>query len=546
MDICEKYGTCPGGLDSAEAERRRTLYGDNVTEKRKAPSLARRMARQLKDPMLIILLGAAAVGLALAIADFSAQALVEPLLIIGIALANALVSALQERGAQRSLDALENLSAVMCKVRRDGKEIVADARTLVPGDIVLLHAGDIVPADCVLIGAHSLESEESMLTGESVPVSKSEGDRVFSGSKVLTGKGTAVVDKTGMSTEMGRIAALLNAEGERPTPLQSKLKKLSEQLGVLSLVICFVVFALGLAGIFVLGNRELTPLMLLTTAIALAVSALPEGLPTTVTMVLSSGMRKLVARRAIVRKLPAVETLGSVSVICTDKTGTLTEGRMTVTEYTDRRTLELAALCTDNASDPTDAALMDVPRPEAVRLSLTPFDNVSRKMSVTVNVGGKILEITKGAPESVYPPAAEAAAALEERGLRVLAVACRELRSPDDLRGGRQTFVGLVGLSDPPRPEAAEAVRKCKSAGIRPVMLTGDGAGAARSVAAAVGLDAERVLLGRDIEHMSDEELKEALKSTSVFARVTPSDKLRIVKLFRSMGEVVGVTGDGV
>lgn len=522
------------------------LYGDNVTEKRKAPSLARRMARQLKDPMLIILLGAAAVGLALAIADFSAQALVEPLLIIGIALANALVSALQERGAQRSLDALENLSAVLCKVRRDGKEIVADARTLVPGDIVSLHAGDIVPADCVLIGAHSLESEESMLTGESVPVSKSEGDRVFSGSKVLTGKGTAVVDKTGMSTEMGRIAALLNAEGERPTPLQSKLKKLSEQLGVLSLVICFVVFALGLAGIFVLGNRELTPLMLLTTAIALAVSALPEGLPTTVTMVLSSGMRKLVARRAIVRKLPAVETLGSVSVICTDKTGTLTEGRMTVTEYTDRRTLELAALCTDNASDPTDAALMDVPRPEAVRLSLTPFDNVSRKMSVTVNVGGKILEITKGAPEIVYPPAAESAAALEERGLRVLAVACRELRSPDDLRGGRQTFVGLVGLSDPPRPEAAEAVKKCKSAGIRPVMLTGDGAGAARSVAAAVGLDAERVLLGRDIEHMSDEELKEALKSTSVFARVTPSDKLRIVKLFRSMGEVVGVTGDGV
>ena len=185
------------------------LYGDNVTEKRKAPSLARRMARQLKDPMLIILLGAAAVGLALAIADFSAQALVEPLLIIGIALANALVSALQERGAQRSLDALENLSAVMCKVRRDGKEIVADARTLVPGDIVSLHAGDIVPADCVLIGAHSLESEESMLTGESVPVSKSEGDRVFSGSKVLTGKGTAVVDKTGMSTEMGRIACLL-------------------------------------------------------------------------------------------------------------------------------------------------------------------------------------------------------------------------------------------------------------------------------------------------------------------------------------------------
>lgn len=535
------------GLDEAEAERRRGLYGENVLERKKRPSLVKRLFCQLKDPMLIILLGAAVVGLALAIADFSPEALFEPLLIIGIVAVNALLSALQERGAQRSLDALEDMGAATCRVRRDGKEFTADARTLVPGDIVLLHAGDVVPADCVLTDAHSLSGEEGMLTGESAPVAKSEGDRMFSGCRVLTGSGTAVVDKTGMSTEMGRIAALLGGEGERPTPLQSKLKKLSEQLGILSLVICLAVFALGLAGIYVLGNSELTPLALLTTAIALAVSALPEGLPTTVTMVLSAGMRKLVGKKAIVRKLPAVETLGSVSVICTDKTGTLTTGHMTVTEYTDERTLELAALCTDNASDPTDAAILERrPRPEAARLSLIPFDNAKRSMTVVVNYRGILLEITKGAAESVYPPAAADAARMEERGLRVLAVTCRALRSPSDLGGGMHSFVGLIGLSDPPRPEAAAAVGKCMSAGIRPVMLTGDGANAAKAVARAIGINADEALTGRQIERMTDEELSEKLKTVSVFARVTPSDKLRIVKLFRAAGEVVGVTGDGV
>lgn len=547
MNICEKYGTCPNGLDDEEAERRRGLYGENVLAKKKPPSLALRFARQLKDPMLIILLGASAVGLALAIADFTAEALFEPLLIFGIVMMNALLSALQERSAQRSLDALEELGATMCKVRRAGEERTMDSRLLVPGDVVMLHAGDVVPADCILTDAHSLSCEESMLTGESAPVTKSETNEIYSGSRVLTGSGTAVVDKTGMSTEMGRIAALLDSASERPTPLQTKLKKLSEQLGVLSLIICFVVFALGLAGIYVLGNRELSAMTLLTTAVALAVSALPEGLPTTVTMVLSAGMRKLVSRKAVVRKLPAVETLGSVSVICTDKTGTLTTGRMRVTEYTDERTLELASLCTDNASDPTDAALLEChPRPDALRLSITPFDNTVRRMSVVVRYGGDLLEITKGAAESVYPAASKAAEQMEARGLRVLAVAYRRLRSPADLGCGEQIFSGLIGLSDPPREEAAAAVGKCMSAGIRPIMLTGDGAGAARVAAEAIGIDAREVLTGRCIERMSDDQLRHKLKSVCVFARVTPSDKLRIVQLLQSMGEVVGVTGDGV
>lgn len=547
MDICEKYGTCQSGLDDAEAERRRGLYGENVLQKKKPPSLARRFVRQLKDPMLIILLGAAAVGLVLAATDFTPSALFEPLLITGIVAMNALLSAVQERSAQRSLDALGIMSATKCKVRREGKERIIDARELVPGDVVLLHAGDVVPADCVLTEAHSLSGEESMLTGESIPVSKSEGDTVYSGCRIITGSGCAVADATGMSTEMGRIAALLDGTSERLTPLQEKLKKLSEQLGVISLVICFVVFALGLAGIYILGNRELTVMTLLMTAVALAVSALPEGLPTTVTLVLSSGMRRLVAKKAVVRKLPAVETLGSVSVICTDKTGTLTTGKMTVTEYTDERTLTLAALCTDNASDPTDAAILErMPRPDCVRLSVTPFDNTVRRMTVVVRYCGQLLEINKGAAESVCRGATDAAAVMEKRGLRVLAVTYRVLRSPDDLGGGEASFAGLIGLSDPPRPEAAEAVAKCVSAGIRPIMLTGDGAGAARSTALAVGLNAEEVLTGADIERMTDDELTKKLKTVSVFARVTPSDKLRIVKLLRAAGEVVGVTGDGV
>ncbi len=547
MDICEKYGTCQSGLDDAEAERRRGLYGENVLQKKKPPSLARRFVRQLKDPMLIILLGAAAVGLVLAAMDFTPSALFEPLLITSIVAMNALLSALQERSAQRSLDALGIMSATKCKVRREGKERIIDARELVPGDVVLLHAGDVVPADCVLTEAHSLSGEESMLTGESIPVSKSEGDTVYSGCRIITGSGCAVADATGMSTEMGRIAALLDGASERYTPLQEKLKKLSEQLGVISLVICFVVFALGLAGIYILGNRELTVMTLLMTAVALAVSALPEGLPTTVTLVLSAGMKRLVAKKAVVRKLPAVETLGSVSVICTDKTGTLTTGKMTVTEYTDERTLTLAALCTDNASDPTDAAILErMPRPDCVRLSVTPFDNTVRRMTVVVRYCGQLLEINKGAAESVCRGATDAAAVMEKRGLRVLAVTYRVLRSPDDLGGGEATFAGLIGLSDPPRPEAAEAVAKCVSAGIRPIMLTGDGAGAARSTALAVGLNAEEVLTGADIERMTDDELTKKLKTVSVFARVTPSDKLRVVKLLRAAGEVGGVTGDGV
>lgn len=556
MDVCEKYGTCTNGLSREEAERRIELYGKNQLTRAKPKPFILRFLAQMKDAMLIILMVAAVVGLVLACLDFSVGALFEPLLIFLIVFANALLAALQERNAERSLAALESLSASTCKVRRDGEDIVIDSALLTPGDLVLFHAGDVIPADCTLISAHSLQAEESLLTGESVPVHKKEGDRMYSGCSVTTGRGVGVVEKTGDNTEMGRIAALLKNHGERLTPLQEKLKKLSEQLGLISLIICCVIFVIGLLGIYVFHNSELTNMTLFMTAIALAVSALPEGLPTTVTLVLSAGTRRMVKNRAIVKKLPAVETLGSVSVICTDKTGTLTTGKMTVTEtFSPSRSdvIALAAMCTDNATDPTDAAILeaDCSRTQATRLSVEPFDNIKRMMSVRVSYRGRVLEIVKGAFESVAAICGDrrAEAKAEEmsgRGLRVIAVGVREIGSPSDLRGGKMQFVGLIGMSDPPREEVRSAIEKCRRAGIRPVMLTGDGVGAARAVARELGMPCETVLTGGELEKLGDKELNLILKDVSVFARVTPSDKLRIVKAFQSMSEVVGVTGDGV
>lgn len=555
MDVCEKYGTCKNGLSNEEAERRLELYGKNVLTRKKPKPLFLRFLAQMKDAMLIILMAAAIVSLVLACLDFSVGALFEPLLIFLIVFANALIAALQERGAERSLAALESMTAIKCKVRRDGEERVLDASLLTPGDLIVLHAGDVIPADCTLITAHALSSEESLLTGESIPVAKAENDRLYSGCSVVTGRGVAIVEKTGDNTEMGRIAALLKAHGERLTPLQEKLKKLSEQLGIISLVICLVIFVIGILGIYVFGVTELTNMTLFMTAIALAVSALPEGLPTTVTLVLSAGTRRMVKNRAVVKKLPAVETLGSVSVICTDKTGTLTTGKMTVTEsvaFEPCDVVSLASMCTDNATDPTDAAILaaDCGKTQAVRLSVVPFDNVRRTMSVTVSHRGKVLEIVKGAFESVAELCGDRhgeakANEMSGRGLRVIAVAVRRIDDPEGFRDARLRFVGLLGLEDPPRPEVAEAIAKCKSAGIRPVMLTGDGVGAAKAVARELGLAGE-VMTGAEVEKLSDAALRRRLRDVSVFARVTPSDKLRIVKAFQALGEVVGVTGDGV
>ena len=555
MDICEQYGTCRNGLSREEADRRLELYGKNLLSRPKPKPLALRFLMQMKDAMLIILMAAAVVSLVMACFDFSPGALFEPFLIFFIVFANALISSLQERKAEKSLAALESLTAVTCKVRRDGEDVLLDSSLLAPGDLLLLHAGDVVPADCAIIEAHSVSSEESLLTGESIPVHKREGDLLYSGCSVLTGRVSAIVEKTGDNTEMGRIAALLKTHNERLTPLQDKLKKLSEQLGIISLVICFLVFAIGLIGIYVIGNSELNNMTLFMTAIALAVSALPEGLPTTVTIVLSAGTRRMVAARAIVRKLPAVETLGSVSVICTDKTGTLTQGKMTVTEKVayGGDVIALAAMCTDNATDPTDAAIIEAEggRARFTKLSTEPFDNIKRTMSVTVSTGGRIVEIVKGAYESVAKLCDNARAGgraeeMSERGLRVIAVAKREINSPNELKGGRMEFVGLLGLSDPPREEVRDAINKCRDAGIRPVMLTGDGAGAAKAVASQLGLPCDIVMSGAQLDKMSDEQLAAQLDNVSVFARVTPSDKLRIVKAFQSRGDVVGVTGDGV
>lgn len=554
MNICEFYGTCENGLSRAEAERRVGLYGANELPRAKSRPLILRMLSGMKDPMLIVLIVASIVSLILAIFDFSPVALFEPCLIFFIVILNALISAVQERRAEKSLEALTGMSARKCKVVRDGEEEIIDSALLVPGDLVALHAGDIIPADCVIIRADHVTSEESMLTGESLAIRKDLGDVLRSGCTILTGSAKAVVEKTGTGTEMGRIAEMLGKHERALTPLQEKLRKLSEQLGIISLVICAVIFAIGLFGIYVVGVRELTSMGLFMTAIALAVSALPEGLPTTVTIVLSSGTRRMAEQKAIVKKLPAVETLGSVSVICTDKTGTLTSGVMTVTEKVSYASdvLTLASICTDNATDPTDSAILSAVGGKVAcqKLSVTPFDNAKRTMSVTAKVGGSVMEIVKGAYEEISTlcqdrRAQAKADEMSRRGLRVIAVAMRVIDEPSQIRNGRFEFVGLLGLSDPPRKEVGEAIARCKEAGIRVIMLTGDGVGSAVSVAQTLGLSTECVT-GTELALLSDDELRKRLATVGIFARVTPSDKLRVVKALRDMGEVVGVTGDGV
>ena len=557
MNYYAKFNSSPDGLTEAETAARLKKYGYNVLTKRKSSPFIFRFLAQLKDVMLIILMVAAVVDLIVAAVDFSAEALFEPMLILLIVALNAALGAFQESKAEQSLRALESLSKSFVRVLRGGEKII-DSEMLTGGDVILLSAGDAIPADCVLCEAYGFKTVEDVLTGESEPIDKTSGDRIFSGTKAVAGKGKAIVLFTGDNTETGRIAAMLRSAPPPTTPLQKKLKNLGEQLGILSLAVCFIVFAVGLIGIYVVGVSGLDNLTLFMTAVALAVSALPEGLPTTVTIVLSSGSRRLSKNKAIVRKLPAVETLGSVSIICSDKTGTLTTGVMTVASHKSYPAplpvLDAAAYCCDNIADPTDAAILkSVPAMRAEKLTVIPFDNVRRKMTVVCRAENRVYSVSKGAFEAIalcceVPRGArEAAEEMAERGLRVLAVSVKAVENIRcDYESG-MTFCGLIGLLDPPRAEAQSAVAECKKAGIRPVMVTGDGAACAVTIAKMLGISGDgKYITGDELDKMSDEKLLAAVRRVSVFARVKPADKLRIVKAFQSLGEVVGVTGDGV
>ena len=594
-----------GGLTSAQAAELRAKFGENKLREKKKKTALQRFIDQFKDVMILILIAASAVSFAIALSEGDPEGFFEPILILVIVVVNAIMGTVQEGNAEKALDALKSLSAPHARVIRDGEEKLIDAADLVPGDIIRLEAGDFIPADARLIRSVSLKREESALTGESLPTEKDAnavveakaplGDRsnmVFSGCSISYGTASAVVTATGMDTEMGKIANLLDAEEEGQTPLQEKLAQLGKYLGIICLAACAIVFIVGIAS-------GIPVMEIFMTAVSLAVSAIPEGLPAIVTIVLSIGIQRMVKKNAIIRKLPAVETLGSASVICSDKTGTLTQNRMKLVKvYLDgadepedvttdnsdavKKLLAYGTLCCDGSvvfngaeelhiGDPTETAIVlaahkngmpkDSLNKDFPRLAELPFDS-DRKLMTSVNrIDGKNIAIIKGAFDVMaarckagdLKKAALVNDEMSRKALRVLAIGCKEIETiPEEptsemLETGL-TFMGLVGMIDPPRPEVRDAVAVCKQAGIRPVMITGDHVVTASAIAADLGIlrQGDRAVTGPELDAMSETELDENVENISVYARVSPENKIRIVKAWQRKEQIVAMTGDGV
>ncbi|MCE2260578.1 HAD-IC family P-type ATPase [Streptococcus thermophilus] len=610
-EVLKSLDTSVDGLSTAQAKERLDAYGYNELDEGEKRSLLSKFIDQFKDLMIIILLVAAA----LSIITEGRHGLTDACIIFAVVVLNAAFGVYQEGQAEAAIEALKNMSSPMARVRRDGNVVEIDSRELVPGDIVLLEAGDVVPADMRLIEAASLKIEEAALTGESVPVEKDVtetveaeagiGDRVnmcYQNSNVTYGRGTGVVTNTGMYTEVGKIADMLANADESQTPLKQSLEQLSKTLTYLIIAIALVIF---LVSVFIRGEQPLEGLMV---AVALAVAAIPEGLPAIVTILLSLGTTTLAKRNAIVRKLPAVETLGSTEIIASDKTGTLTMNQMTVEKvYTngqlqnadtelgaDNTTLRIMTFANDTKvdpdgkliGDPTETALVqfgldhnfdvrEVLKSEP-RVAELPFDS-DRKLMSTIHKepDGSYFVAVKGAPDQlikrvtrieingeVRPITDEDKQAilavnkdLAKQALRVLMMAYKTTSEIPTLESevveSDLIFSGLVGMIDPERPEAAEAVRVAKEAGIRPIMITGDHQDTAEAIAKRLGIidpnDTEdRVITGAELNELSDEEFQKVFKQYSVYARVSPEHKVRIVKAWQNEGKVVAMTGDGV
>lgn len=551
------------GLTSQQAAALLTKHGKNQLEKPKKRGAVVRLAlSQFCDVLVVILLIAS--GISLFLGDVS-----EALTIGVILLLNAILGFAQEYHTERALEKLSNLAAPQAQVLRDGTELLLDATLLVPGDLVRLSAGARIPADGTLLSAHALSVDESMLTGESAGVSKSEQDTVYSGCIVTQGHGLFRVTQTGPRTEMGKIAQMLAGAPTPPTPLQTRLAKLGGIIGFSCILICFLV---ALCGIL----RGFSPLDMLLTGVSLAVAAVPEGLPAIVTVSLALSVRRMVERRALIRKLHAVETLGCATVICSDKTGTLTQNRMEVCEIctpdgNSERLLTIAKLCnnaTKTSGEPTERALFSFAKnhkADGARIAELPFDSERKRMSVLIRTKTETYVYTKGAPDLLLPLCTHYEAGgrvlpmtdemrrtftlqntrLAENALRVLAFA---YRPSETLTETGLIYCGLAGLMDPPRKDAKRAVSTCKTAGIRPIMITGDHLLTARAIAAQIGIyhAGDSALTGAELDQLSDAALTAKLPKTSVFARVTPAHKLRIVRLLQKSGEVVAMTGDGV
>ncbi len=594
------------GLSSAQVEKRQAEYGKNALREKPRRTFLQRFLAQMQDTMVVILLVATLISLVVciynAVRGMEAE-WAEPIVIVAIVIMNAIMGVVQESRADAALEALKTMAAPNAKVWRDGVLTTVSATELVPGDIITFEAGDMIPADCRLLESVRLYCDESALTGESLPAEKdadmtlvstvSLGDRanmVYSGCAVSNGNGTAVVVATGMTTEMGRIAAMIGNEEDTATPLQRKLAQLGKQLGFLALAICGVIFIIGIFG-------GLNVLEIFMTAVSLAVAAIPEGLLAIVTVVLAMGVQRMVKQKALIRRLPAVETLGSASVVCSDKTGTLTQNRMTLVRafvggrMEDLRQepseaaltlVRLATLCTDGTvqvtengveqhiGDPTETAIVAYALHNGIvkeelfaqcpRVDELPFDSERKLMTSVHFIDGETIAIVKGAPEILLSrcksgdieAALQANEAMGKSALRVLAVACRKLRKKDaheeDVMENELTLLGLLGMIDPPRPEAVAAIRECRAAGIRPIMITGDHVVTASAIATHMGIltDDTKAITGAELAEMSDKDLKKHIAEYSVYARVTPADKIRIVKAWKKRGEVVAMTGDGV
>lgn len=593
------------GLTNIEVAQRKKKYGPNKLEEKKKKTNFQRFKDQFKDVMILILIVAAIISFVIACIEGNPKEFFEPVLILLIVIINAIMGVVQESKAEKALEALQNLSAPHARVLRDGEESIIDASQLVPGDIIRLEAGDFVPADARLIKSAGLKSEESALTGESVPSEKDAsvivepnvplGDRqnmVFSGCSITYGTALAVVTATGMNTEMGKIANLLDNEDNSQTPLQMKLAQLGKYLGILALAACAIIFVVGL-------TNGIPAIEIFMTAVSLAVSAIPEGLPAIVTIVLSIGVQRMVSKNAIIRRLPAVETLGSASVICSDKTGTLTQNKMTLVKaYYDgfsktedicdnnsadvKKLLQYATLCCDGSviihdteeqhiGDPTETAIVLAAyknnlRKEDLnklypRLEELPFDSDRKLMTTVHSIDGKYIAIVKGAFDIMTSRCIDGDlitaqiinSEMSEQALRVLAIAYKELDSlpatakSEDLEYGL-TFMGMFGMIDPPRPEAKIAVATCKKAGIKPVMITGDHVITASAIAKELGIlqAGDKAITGAELDLMNDTTLDSEIENISVYARVSPENKIRIVKAWQRKGQVVAMTGDGV
>ncbi len=601
--VLEKLQSSAEGLSSHDAEKRLNEHGKNKLREAEKDSLVKRFFAQMKDPMIIILLCAAAISGVLAVSQGDSFA--DVIIILAVVIVNAVLGVYQENKAEKAIEALQQMSAATSKVLRDGRICAVRSEDIVPGDIVLLEAGDAVPADGRIIESASLKIEEAALTGESVPVEKTTdaiisgnvplGDRknmAYMGSTVVYGRGVMLVCSTGMDTEMGKIADALAKAEQGETPLQLKLNQLSKILTYLVLGICAAVFAVQL--IRARGFEFEAVLDSFMIAVSLAVAAIPEGLAAVVTLVLSIGVTNMSKRNAIIRRLTAVETLGCAQIICSDKTGTLTQNKMTVVDSFggDEKLLASAmALCCDAelqsdgevTGEPTEAALVQwaknlgLPKDELKaslpRCGEAPFDSGRKMMSTLHNAQNGVVQYTKGAPDVVIDrcdrylengeirPMTEeqrekifaANKAMADKALRVLACASKEYAAlpdstdPAELENGL-CFIGLAGMIDPVRPEVKAAIEECKGAGIRAIMITGDHVDTATAIAKELGIlrEGDRAVTGAEISAMSDEEFEAVFRDISVYARVQPEHKTRIVRAWQNAGFVTAMTGDGV